>query len=459
MGRKKLLLCLILGVLSMIMLFSGCTDVPTNPPTEKPSDTPPVTPPDDDTVNPDEGSPDDKDAANQDPTLSSVVMNVGEDHRERNLTWYSQNNAAAEVRYAKSKNGKLPSTYSTASASSQIASKEGYYSYKATLTGLKANSTYVYCIVIGDTVSPCYSFDVYGTDGGFSFAFVTDAQTRKESQGKKWDDTLSQIKTKFDGVSFLVSGGDQTSDPTSEDDYGYFISDHLATLAIATTVGPPHDNAVLYGEHFNLPNLSQRYGVGDTSSDYFYTYGDVLFMHLNVESREYDGHVEFLRKTIAANDDCIWRVVVLHYSFFTGSKNSTSDRVLEFRSALADDFCRLGVDLVLSGHDHIYSRSRLMMDAVTISDDAVTDSSVLDPLGTLYLCGTPSAGGNYYDVIQHDDDPYIAYRSEEKDRNRKSVVIFDVSESALTLKAYFIDGTDPELFDSFTINKSAELEQ
>ena len=115
--------------------------------------------------------------------------------------------------------------------------------------------------------------------------------------------------------------------------------------------------------------------------------------------------------------------------------------------------------LVLSGHDHIYSRSRLMMDAATISDDAVTDSSVLDPLGTLYLCGTPSAGGNYYDVIQHDDDPYIAYRSEEKDRNRKSVVIFDVSESALTLKAYFIDGTDPELFDSFTINKSAELEQ
>lgn len=453
MYEKSFLSCFLCGMLLMIMLLGGCTVLPTNPPAEKPN-TPPTTSPDDDLGESDGGEADGGDTVNQDPTLSSVVMNVGAKHTERNLTWYSQNDAVAEVRYAKSKNGKLPTKYSTVPATSQAASKEGYYSYKATLTGLRANSTYVYCIAIGDTVSPCYSFDVYGTNDGFSFAFVTDAQIQKESQGKRWDDTLSQIKTKFEGVSFLVSGGDQVSDPTSEENYGYFISNHLSTLAIATTVGPPHDSGVPYGEHFNLPNLSPKYGVGDTSSDYFYTYGDVLFMHLNVESREYGEHVDFLKKTIAANDDCIWRVVVLHYSFFTGSKNSTSDRVLEFKSALADDFCKLGIDLVLSGHDHIYSRSKLMLDGMTPSDDAVIDSTAVDPIGTLYLCGTPSAGGNYYDVIQHNDDPYIAYRSEEKDRNRKSIVIFDVSESELVLKAYFIDNAEPELFDTFVIKKS-----
>ncbi len=388
-----------------------------------------------------------------DAAFSGVVMNVGADETQRNLTWYSQCETVGAVRYAKSENGELPAEYSTAKAAVSTVTKDGYYSYKAAMTGLEENSRYVYRLVVGDTVSPCYSFVIYGTGNDFSFAFVTDMQTQKESQARRWDDTLNQIKTKFNEVSFLVSGGDQINNSTKEDDYDYFASSHLSSIAIATTVGPPHDNSPLYSEHFHLPNLSSEYGKGTTSSDYFYTYGKILFMHLNVENRNHGEHITFMEKVIAENSDCTWRIVVLHYSFFTGGKHSVAKEVMGFREALADDFSRLDIDAVLSGHDHLYSRSKLMTDGKTVSDDAVLDSSVTDPSGTLYLCGTPSAGGNYNNITHNDDDAYIAYRSESKDFNRKSVVIVNARETALTFTAYFIDNTVPEQFDTFTINK------
>ena len=82
-------------------------------------------------------------ASNADDTaFSSIIMNVGANETQRNLTWYAQECAEGEVRYAKSSDGTLPSEYKTAKAFYTKATKPGYYSYKATMTGLEANTTY-----------------------------------------------------------------------------------------------------------------------------------------------------------------------------------------------------------------------------------------------------------------------------------------------------------------------------
>ncbi len=383
--------------------------------------------------------------------FTNLIMNVGADQSERNLTWYTQYDTEGEVRYAKSTDGTLPLSYSTVKATAVKAAKPGYYSYKTTMVGLEENSTYVYCLVVGDVVSECYTFNTYSMGDDFSFAFVTDPQVKQSSHAALWDDTLSKIKNSFDGVSIVVSAGDQTSDPALEDNFDWFISEHLSSLAISTTVGPPHDNSLLYKDHYNLPNLSSKYGISTPSSDYFYTYNNVLFMHLNVENKDYDGHVEFMENAISDNPDCIWRVVVLHYSFFSGGNHSVDGSVLAFRNAVAGKFSELDVDVVLSGHDHVYARSQMMINGNTLSGDVVTNGSVTNPDGTLYICGTSSTGSGWYSIEHHDDDAYIAF---SEDTNRKSVVIFTVSEGSLTLKSYFIDGSVPEEFDRFTINKS-----
>ena len=385
------------------------------------------------------------------PVFENVIMNVGADESERNLTWYSQFETVGEVRYGISTDGDLPEEYMTVPAVASSASKQGFYSYKATLVGLEENSTYVYKLVVGGTASDAFTFDVHDMGEEWNFAFITDPQVKESSHAALWDDTLDKLKNKFDGVSFIVSGGDQTSDPASELNFDWFISEHLSSIAIATTVGPPHDNTQLYKNHYNLPNQSSIYGISTPSSDYFYTYNNVLFMHMNIENHDYAAHAEFLERTIKDNPECPWRVVVLHYSFFTGGNHSSDGSVIACREAMAGKFAELGIDVVLSGHDHIYSRSHLMTDGTTVSSDVVTNNTVTDPEGVLYLCGTSSTGSGWYSVDHHNDDQYIAYR---EDANRKSVTIFSVTETSLTLKTYFIDGAEGEEYDSFTINKT-----
>ena len=387
-----------------------------------------------------------------DSDFTNIIMNVGADETQRNLTFYSSLKGNGEIRYGKSENGALPEQYSVAKTIRSKSSKPDHFSYKATLTGLEANTTYVYAIVIGDTQSAPRTFRINDMDDSFSFAFISDAQLGSSSEALLWQDTLQKLNSNFPSTSFIISAGDQTSDASLESHFTYFIAPELATMAISTTVGPPHDNSMRYAEHYNLPNLSSTKGVSNTSSDYFFTYNNLLVMHLNVENTDYASHISFMENTIANNPDALWRIVVLHYSFFTGGDHSQDSAVKNFRSNLAGKFTELGVDVVLSGHDHMYARSNMMSDATTLSGDVVTNNTVTNPKGTLYLCNTRPSGGSGYEVIQHDDDAFIAYRD---DVDRKAVAIFEVTENSLTLKSYFMDKDTPEHFDTFTIQKTA----
>ena len=80
-----------------------------------------------------------------DATFSNVIMNVGADETERNLTWYSNYKTTGEVQYAKYTGAGFPSVYSTAPARVADTNEEGSYSYKATMTGLEANTTFNTC--------------------------------------------------------------------------------------------------------------------------------------------------------------------------------------------------------------------------------------------------------------------------------------------------------------------------
>lgn len=388
--------------------------------------------------------------------VSNVILNVGSNETQRNITWYSNIFTEGEVRYAKVSDmsgGEFPSVYKTAKAVA-VRTVGGEYSYKATLMSLEENTDYVYCIVTGDTVSDYYKFSVNNFDSDFSFGFFADAQLEDdEKEGSGWKTRLSRIISNFNDMSFMVSAGDQVNNPVSETQYDYFITDEFASIPVSTTVGPGHDDAVLFNEHYNLPNLSSKYGVTTTSSDYFYKYNNVLVMHINCDNGVYDNHVNFIKNAISANPDCVWRVVVIHYSFFSGGNHSNDDGVKGFREALAGKFNELEIDLVLSGHDHNYARSHMMLDDKTISSDIVTDNSVTNPEGTLYLCGATASGTKYYSEVETEYDKFISCK---RDGTRSTFTVFDVTDTSLTMNSYFTNNTELEKFDTFTINKSPE---
>ena len=378
--------------------------------------------------------------------FSDVVMTVGADETERGITWYSSYNTEGEVQYAKKTGNEFPDEFKTAVARVVAANESGSYSYKATMRSLCANTEYVYRLVVGDTVSAVYEFETKGF-GDFNFVYVADPQVGSASSMAVWENTVNRIESDLN-PSFIISGGDQIATPTSETEYGYFLVDGLTGIALAPSNGPAHDNSVLLMDHFNLPNLSSTYGVTLASADYSYTYGNTLFVHLNVESASCEEHIAFLEREIASNPECRWQIVVLHYSFFSGSTASTNANIVEMGEKLAGKLCEAGVDLVLSGHDHFYARSELLTGYGTVSNDVVTNNTVTNPTGTLYICGSTATG------LSIDTPVNQNYAVVQNAQNRRNAINITVTDGTLSISAYFLDTEVPELFDSFTINRT-----
>ena len=399
-----------------------------------------------------------------DSSVYNIVLGVGANETERNIAYFSTSSARGQIRIASVSDmagGVFPNEYKTVYAKSRPSSNAtDVYVKSATISGLSENTKYAYVIVENDIMSDVRYFETSGF-GDFEFVFVGDPQISSEEHGIAWQGTLKTILSEFSGAELLISAGDQVVTPDDEQQYSYFIVDELASIALAPTVGPSHDAYSLsFSDHFNLPNLSDKYGVNnagqETSANYWYTYNNALFMHLNMSdtSAATNGeHEAFMREAMAANPNVMWNIVVMHNSLYsTGMHGDPSydyfdGEIGKYRPALSPIFTELGIDVVLSGHDHVYVRSKLM-NGIEVSGDTVVSNSVFDPEGTLYVCASSSTGSKFYQKQTNAIDEFIAFENYEE---RKSAIKVKITGESLTLTSYFLD--DMEVFDTFTIQK------
>ena len=387
--------------------------------------------------------------------VDQVVLSVGKNEAERNIAWISDIEKAGEVRLVKATElvgGSFPSEYrSFAATASPCLNLVGKYTKAATLTGLLENTKYAYILVADGHSSEIFYFST-GSFSDYEFIFVGDPQVSSSKHGAAWQDTLQKVISNFNS-EIIISAGDQVSTPDAEDHYSYFIVDALSSIALATCVGPAHDwtkdTTPSYSDHYNLPNLSDKYGVNNASANYWYTYNNTLFMHLNTSvggnAAKNGEHEDFMKEAIAANPDVTWKIVVMHHSLYSTASHSDDSEVITYRNYLAPIFTSLDIDVVLSGHDHVYVRSKLM-DGKKPSSDVVSNNTVVDPVGTLYLCASSSTGSKFYEK-----EFTIEEAQFENYDKRKSVIRFEVSDEKLVMKSYFLD--DMTVFDSFTIEK------
>jgi 3',5'-cyclic AMP phosphodiesterase CpdA len=84
------------------------------------------------------------------------------------------------------------------------------------------------------------------------------------------------------------------------------------------------------------------------------TVGDVLFVGLDSTQPSSSAQRAFLERTLA-NSDARWKIVALHHPPYSAGYQGSSTNV---RKAFSPLFERYGVQLVLSGHDHDYQRSK-----------------------------------------------------------------------------------------------------
>ena len=381
----------------------------------------------------------------------SVILMIGSDETSRNLTWYANVEEAGSVQWAKQsdmQDGLFPAQYSEAAATSIAANDEGFYSNQATMTGLEENTTYVYRVVNGNTISQIYTFETGDFDDGYSFILAGDPQIgagNTETDTVGWDETLDTAIAQLD-PDFLVSAGDQVNTNNNETQYTGYLNDALTYLTSATTIGNHDSGSAAYNEHFNLPNESDSLGATTAGTDYWFVYDNTLFMVINSNNRSTPEQKEYIESAIAQNPDVRWKTVVFHHSVYSTASHVNDGDIIERREELPPVMSELGIDVVLMGHDHVYTRT-YMMNGTTPDDSQGVQSEVTNPEGVLYLTANSASGSKYYDIKA----PEAAYSAVMDQSYRRTITDIHVTDTSYTMTTYYMDTM--EVLDTFTINK------
>lgn len=169
-----------------------------------------------------------------------------------------------------------------------------------------------------------------------------------------------------------------------------------------------------------------------------------LFFALNSNSGSYATQIEYLKKAIQ-NTNPEWIIVTMHYSMFSAGPHSDEEKILNLRKVYNEAFSELDVDLVLSGHDHLYARTYLMKGMKSTGN-----ASGLKKQGeTLYLSGTSSTGSKFYEK-ESGKKGYIAFYDGETE---KTPLISAITIQGKTLTIKTVRTTDMSVFDEITIRK------
>ena len=104
---------------------------------------------------------------------------------------------------------------------------------------------------------------------------------------------------------------------------------------------------------------------------------------------------------------------------------------------LSITFESVGVDLVLSGHDHIYSRTTVF-DKTSVSTDE----------GVTYVIGGSGSGSKFYQETGNRPWKQVVY-----DNNKPVYSIIDITDKEINFKAYAVVNEESVLIDEFKLDK------
>ncbi len=392
-----------------------------------------------------------------------LSLNIGANETQLGFSWYFIEPGIGTFTYAeydKLVDGKMPEDAISIETAGQLANDNEEYSYQVNLYDLKPLTDYAYQVSNGSHTSKVIKFTT-GEPGDFSFILLGDIQVdhAEKTHYDLWENTLQVLTSNevFEGCSFVLSAGDQVEYGVEELDYSTLLDHDLFNgLIFAPTIGNHDRNATAFQTHFNLPNESDKYGLNLSGSDYYFTYNDLLVMNLNTNCESAEEHRAFMEETIAANPDAKWKIVVMHHAVFGGYMHIYEDNNVYFRENLVPVFNELGVDMVFTGHDHVYVRTYVMDGNDPITDPAVYDdetmTSVTDPEGPVYVTANSSSGTQMYDPYDYDEIPYAAFAKQDGVPYASKVY---VSDTELTITTYRLDNL--EVVDSFTINKTLKI--
>lgn len=291
-----------------------------------------------------------------------------------NIRWQSPTSYRGVVRYGLTPDKLTSTTFET----------ESRQAHEVRLTKLQAQSRYYYAVGAA-TDQPLQAdpdnWFITSPDSGapvpVRFLVLGDPGLAIPGQRKVIDAALTWLnghpRPQRGAMDMLLTTGDNAYRSGKNEEFQQNFFAPFKTILRNVPVWP------IYGNHdarrwsffeiFTFPTRGESGGVASGTEHYYsFDYGQVHFVVLDSQDSRWNDNremVSWLRNDLVANQ-LPWVISLFHHPPYSkGSHDSdshfdSSGRMVDMRENILPVLEKHGVDLVLSGHSHMYERSYLM---------------------------------------------------------------------------------------------------
>ena len=318
------------------------------------------------------------------PSRISVVFN-GDAATQRGITWYTKEKTESVVEIIGA-DGTLGTTAKIEYA--EVFEWEGNYVHKAVVSNLTPGTLYGFRVGNGSEFSEWGTFCTDNQDDKFNFIAIADIQAGNQENFNRGARVTEYAFKTMPTAEFMVNLGDFTDDSTNEewDYYDNAMKDINRNTTLAPVSGN-HDGLGVEDWFNNMFALDTSESVQTSDGvNYSYDYGNVHFAVLNTNDilSISIAQLNWLENDLKSTD-ADWKIILMHKSPYSLGKDAKWPDALYLQKSLTRIADECDVDLVLSGHDHQYLRTKPL------------EGNKVDEDGTVYvLSGT--AGAKRYEI-------------------------------------------------------------
>ena len=246
---------------------------------------------------------------------------------------------------------------------------EGNYMHKAYVNGLTADTAYTYTITAGAA-----TFDgTFATDDGddsVNFIVVGDVQASSLEAFQVGQRVVEKAYEVMPEAEFYATLGDYTNDSTNEewDLYSQTFGGINSNTTHVPVTGNHDSNSGWFNAMFALDTTESV--TTSNGVNYSFDYGNIHIAVVNTNDMIAisNSQLTWLKNDMNSTDKD-WKIVLMHKSPYSLGKDIKWPDACYLQESLAAVCDETNVDLVMSGHDHMYIRTKPLNDNKVVAQE------------------------------------------------------------------------------------------
>ncbi len=317
--------------------------------------------------------------------------------------------------------------------------------HTAQLTSLKSRCMYAYRVGDGSHWSEWHQFRTASDQPEpFTFVYFGDAQNAVRSM---WSRVIREANQHAPRAAFMLHAGDLINHTNNDAQWGDWFAAGGWLNGMIPSIATPGNHEYYGGlsghwrPQFSFP-LNGPEGLEETV--YWLDYQGTRIISLN-SNEQIERQSPWLAEVLSDPNRPKWTIVTFHHPVFSAAKERDNPKIRnEWRPLLE----RLGVDLVLQGHDHAYARSGL---------GGPANMAIENHTGTNVAEGVQQKSSNtVYVVSVSGPKMYTVQDKWDIPRAASGVQLFQVIHVSQENIRYESRTAVGELYDAFTLTKDAK---